>query len=325
MPSWHQSLIDAFRKPEELAKYLELDPSDIASDIGVEADFPMLVPRGFANRMEKSNPKDPLLLQTMPNIKESGTNDSYCIDPVGDAAATIIPGLLHKYGGRVLLVTTGACAIHCRYCFRRHFPYSDSSACGPNLETSFEYIRDNREITEVILSGGEPLMQSDSALKSLINRLEQIDHLQRLRIHSRMPIALPERVNLEIAQILAASRLKIVFVIHCNHANELDRNVYQAINTLAKSGITILNQSVLLRGINDSFETLHTLSERLFSFGVLPYYLHMLDRVTGAMHFEVEAEKAIALQNELQNSLPGYLVPRLVYEKAGAKSKLPLA
>lgn len=306
-------------------RYLAVKPPYLSSDTESNVDFPMLVPRGFADRMEKGNPRDPLLLQVLPSPEEGCIGDGYCPDPVGETAATVIPGVLHKYSGRVLLITTGACPIHCRYCFRRHFPYSESIACGTHLEPAIEYINSDRSITEVILSGGDPLMLSTSTLHGLINRLEGIGHIQRLRIHSRMPIALPERIDQELAGLLAASRFKVVFVIHCNHASELDNEVYRALDTLTGAGITVLNQSVLLRGINDSAETLCVLSEKLFSCGVLPYYLHMLDRVSGAMHFEIGQDRARALHKHLQDSLPGYLVPRLVFEEAGAKSKSLLA
>ncbi len=324
IPSWHQSLIDAFRNPHDLAKFLKIDPLNHGFNSAPDGDFPMLIPREFANKMEKGNPKDPLLLQVMPGIRESDTKDGYATDPVGEAAATIAPGVLHKYKGRVLLVTTGACPIHCRYCFRRHFPYSDSLASGPNLDPAIEYIDANKEITEVILSGGDPLMLKNQALAKVIKRLEQIDHLQRIRIHSRMPIALPSRIDHKLTELLTTGRFTPVFVVHCNHPNELDQSVCDALKTLSSAGITTLNQSVLLRGINDNAETLKLLSEKLFSCGVLPYYLHALDQVTGAMHFEVATEKAVAIYNNLQKSLPGYLLPKLVYEKAGAESKLPL-
>lgn len=324
IPSWHQSLIDAFRNSHDLAKYLNIEPLGNDFNDAQDTNFPMLVPREFADRMEKGNPQDPLLLQTMPGIRELDTKDGYATDPVGEAAATIAPGVLHKYQGRVLLVTTGACPIHCRYCFRRHFPYSDSLASGPNLDPAIKYIEANRDITEVILSGGDPLMLKNSNLEILIKRLEQIDHLQRLRIHSRMPVVLPSRIDHELTRLLKTSRLTSVLVVHCNHPDELDQSVKDVLNALSNTGIIILNQSVLLHGINDNAETLKQLSERLFSCGVLPYYLHMLDRVAGARHFEVDPAQAIDIHSQLQSSLPGYLVPKLVYEKAGAESKLPL-
>lgn len=284
----------------------------------------MLVPQGFAARMGKQNPQDPLLLQVMPRVDELHTTPGYCQDPVGDNQATMAPGVLHKYSGRTLLITTGACSIHCRYCFRRHFPYSDSNSCGINMQPALEYLKSNQDITEVILSGGDPLMLSDTALSELIRGLEQIGHIQRLRIHSRMPVTLPERVTPELVQLLTASRFQTIIVVHSNHANELDASVAVAVKRLSQQGITLLNQSVLLRGINDSTEVLYRLCTRLFSIGILPYYLHMLDRVQGAMHFEVGTSEAILIHNQLQALLPGYLVPKLVYEKAGAKSKSPV-
>jgi len=325
IPSWHQELINAFREPDELAHYLQIDPVVFHPEQAPDSDFPMLVPRGFAQRMEKQNPKDPLLLQIIPRIEELHTAPEFCNDPVGDTAATMEPGLLHKYHGRTLLITTGACSIHCRYCFRRHFPYSDSNTCGPNMRQAIEYLQAHQEVDEVILSGGDPLMLSDSSLQELIRALEQIEHIQRLRIHSRMPVTLPERITPELVNILTRNRLKIILVVHSNHANELTQSVLLAIHRLSQQEITLLNQSVLLRDVNDSPESLYQLSTRLFSMGILPYYLHMLDRVQGAMHFEVSASEAASIHDKLQEILPGYLVPRLVYEEAGAKSKLAVS
>jgi EF-P beta-lysylation protein EpmB len=324
-PSWHQSLSDAFRNPRELLEYLDLGLSGQEWEIEQDMNFPMLVPREFASKMEKGNPEDPLLLQVIPSIKEFSTKQGYSTDPVDENSATIAPGLLHKYRGRALLITTGACPVHCRYCFRRHFPYSESSACGQDLDSAIEHLKTNKDITEVILSGGDPFMLKNSALATLFNQLEQINHLKRVRIHSRMPVVIPTRIDQELIALLANSRFKIALVIHCNHPKELDQEVKHAIETISRAGITVLNQSVMLQGVNDSFNTLKSLSERLFSCGALPYYLHMLDRVTGAMHFEVGATKAMTIHKQLQNSLPGYLVPKLVYEKAGAKSKLALS
>ena len=325
IPSWHQSLINAFREPVELANYLRIDPAIFHSGPELNTEFSMLVPRGFADRMEKDNPNDPLLLQVMPRAEELQTKHGYCQDPVGDADATKVPGLLHKYSGRALLITTGACAIHCRYCFRRHFPYSDSNACSDNLHLALEYLKANKEITEVILSGGDPLMLSDAALESLVRKLEDIDHIQRLRIHIRIPVMLPERITPEIINLLSTTEFQTILVIHSNHAHELDESVSQSMTCLKQTGITLLNQSVLLRGVNDNLETLYNLSNRLFAIGVLPYYLHMLDQVQGAMHFEISSGDAISIHTRLQAMLPGYLVPKLVYERAGAESKTLLS
>ena len=324
VPPWHQSLIDAYRNPHDLAKYLQIELETSKFTDKQEMVFSTLVPRDFANRMHQGNLNDPLLLQVMPCTMESEATQGFSTDPLEETAATVSPGVLHKYYGRVLLVVTGACPIHCRYCFRRHFPYSDSLASGPNLDLAIQYLEKNRDISEVILSGGDPLMLNNSVLETVISRLEQVDHIQRLRIHSRMPVVLPSRIDNELTQLLKTRRFTPVLVIHCNHPNELDQEVCDTLNVLSKTGITILNQSVLLRGINDTPETLALLSEKLFSCGVLPYYLHLLDQVSGAAHFEISTGKAIAIHEKLQQSLPGYLVPRLVHEKAGAKSKLPL-
>ncbi len=325
VPAWHQSLINAFREPDELAGFLQIDPAALYSGPAPDTGFSMLVPRGFAGRMEKQNPQDPLLLQVIPRRDELHSKQGFCLDPVGDTAATMAPGVLHKYSGRALLITTGACSIHCRYCFRRHFAYSDSNTCGANMDTAMEYLQANRDIEEVILSGGDPLMLGDTALEELIHRLGQVDQIQRLRIHSRIPVTLPERVTQELAKILATNRFQTIMVVHSNHANELDQDVSLAMKELSRQDITLLNQSVLLRGINNNIEVLSQLCTRLFSMGILPYYLHMLDRVQGAMHFEVAASEAVSIHNQLQRRLPGYLVPKLVYEKAGAKSKLPVS
>jgi EF-P beta-lysylation protein EpmB len=316
--------MDAFRNSHDLAEYLNIEPKPAEFIDEQEVEFPTLVPREFANRMEKENAKDPLLLQVMPCSKESETTEGYTSDPLGEKAATISPGLLHKYHGRALLIATGACPIHCRYCFRRHFPYSESIAFGANLNQAIEYLEGDRGISEVILSGGDPLMLNNSTLETVIRRLEQVDHLQRLRIHSRMPVALPSRIDCGLTNLLKTSRFSPVLVIHCNHPNELDQEVCDRLNDLHIAGVTILNQSVLLRDINDKAETLGLLSEKLISCRVLPYYLHLLDQVDGAAHFAVGASEAVAIYKQLQKSLPGYLVPRMVHEKAGAKSKLPL-
>lgn len=324
IPSWHQSLIDAFREPDELARYLQIDPSIFHLGQELDTAFPLLVPRGFADRMEKNNPQDPLLLQVIPRHEEFLTRLGYSSDPVGDMDAIVAPGVLHKYHGRALIIATGACSIHCRYCFRRHFPYSNSNAYNDNWQLALEYLKSNQDITEVILSGGDPLMLSDTILNSLVQELEDIDHIQRLRIHSRVPITLPDRVTPELIDVFSTSRFQSILVVHSNHANELDQRVSRNMRRLKQAGITLLNQSVLLRGVNDSLEALSNLSNRLFSIGISPYYLHMLDRAQGATHFEVSMKQARSIYAQLQVTLPGYLVPKLVYEKAGAKSKLLL-
>ena len=244
-------------------------------------------------------------------------------DPVGDLAAQTVPGVLHKYHGRVLLVATGACAVHCRYCFRRHFPYTASNAASRHWQFALRYIQNDQSIKEVILSGGDPLSLSDARLESLAAAVAQIPHVTRLRIHTRLPIVIPERVNNALLNWLGGSRLQPVIVLHANHANEIDEAVSRAIGRLREQRVTLLNQSVLLRGVNDSIQTLVELSEALFNIGVLPYYLHLLDPVQGAAHFDVDHQRALYLIDNVRARLPGYLVPRLVREQPGAPHKIP--
>ena len=320
--SWQRRLAESFNDPDQLLRYLGIEPSLLPVSRDAADQFRMLVPRGFAARMEKGNPADPLLRQVLPIKAELEREPGFSADPVGDAAAMLSPGILQKYRGRVLLITTGACAVHCRYCFRRHYPYFDASTPG-GWRTQLACLHSDPTIAEVILSGGDPLMLDDVSLGGLIRELEEIPHLTRLRIHSRLPIVLPERVGPDLARLLADSRLQTVLVVHCNHRQELSPEVATALQQFKQAGITLLNQTVLLRGVNDRTETLCELSEALFSYGVLPYYLHVLDRVAGAAHFALPRERIRLLGRELGEYLPGYLAPRLVYEQAGAESKLP--
>ncbi|MDO8705553.1 MAG: EF-P beta-lysylation protein EpmB [Sulfuricaulis sp.] len=286
--------------------------------------FPLRVPRGFVARMGRGDPHDPLLRQVLPLAEECLAVTGFGADPVGDLAAMAAPGVLHKYHGRVLLTATGACAVHCRYCFRRHFPYADANPLADRWNQALAYIAADDSIVEVILSGGDPLTMSDRRLAELVHGLEGVGHLRRLRLHTRLPIVLPERVNDELLGWLGATRLKTVVVVHANHAQEIDASVASALARLKAAGIELFNQSVLLRGVNDSADVLAALSEVLFAAGVMPYYLHMLDRVQGAAHFEVPEAAARRLVAELNRRLPGYLVPRLVREIAGAPGKVPV-
>jgi EF-P beta-lysylation protein EpmB len=272
--------------------------------------------------MQWRDPHDPLLRQVLPLADECLASEGYGVDPVGDLNAMVVPGLLHKYEGRVLLTATGACAVHCRYCFRRHFPYADANPLADQWHQALDYIAGDESITEVILSGGDPLSLSDRRLAELVRRLDAIAHLRRLRLHTRLPIVLPERVNDELLDWLGTTRLKTAIVVHANHANEIDDSVVAALMRLKASGTTLLNQSVLLRGINDSAEALMDLSEKLFDAGVLPYYLHLLDKVQGAAHFAVTESDAQQLMAEIGRQLPGYLLPRLVREIPGAPGKI---
>jgi len=317
---WQTALANAFREPAELLHYLNLPESLLNGAVAASKSFALRVPRGYCQRIEKGNPNDPLLRQVLPLDAELIHDQAFTLDPVGDLEAMEAPSLLHKYHGRVLIITTPACAVHCRYCFRRHFPYQENRA-EQNWQETVEYIRSHSDIHEVILSGGDPLSLTESRLQNLTDKLINIPHIKTLRFHTRQPIVLPERVNLELLNWLDSLPWKIVMVLHCNHANEIDSSVAYALNQLQQNHVTLLNQSVLLAGVNDDTEVLINLSKKLFEHGVLPYYLHRLDKVQGAAHFYVDRAKASQLINEVRQHLPGYLVPKLVKEKAGEKSK----
>lgn len=320
-PDWKRSLREAVRNVDELCALLKLDPDLVSPE---NRQFPLLVPRGFLHRIKPGDPLDPLLLQVLPQASENNDPPGFTWNPVGDITAEATPGLLHKYYGRVLLITTGACAIHCRYCFRKHFPYADSQLTEQHWAGIAKYLSTHLEIDEVILSGGDPLILDNSKLARLIAQLENIPHLQRLRIHTRLPIVLPERIDGGLVEILSQTRLQALCVIHANHANELDIPVERALNILHTAGIHLLNQSVLLRAVNDSLLALENLSRRLIACQVIPYYLHLLDPVSGSAHFKVDQNEAKKLIATLRIRLPGYLVPKLVTERAGELSKIPL-
>jgi EF-P beta-lysylation protein EpmB len=322
VPVWQSALARAITDPAELLAAVGLGDEWLPAARAAARLFPLRVPRGFVARMRPRDPRDPLLRQVLPLAEECLAVEGFGADPVGDLFAMVVPGVLHKYHGRVLLTATGACAVHCRYCFRRHFPYAEANPVVDQWHQALDYIAGDDSISEVILSGGDPLSLSDRRLADLARRLEAIPHLRRLRLHTRLPVVLPERVNDELRDWLGATRLKTAVVVHANHANEIDSSVIAALARLKASGAELLNQSVLLRGVNDSTEALMALSEKLFEAGVLPYYLHLLDKVQGAAHFEVEEAAARRLMAELNRQLPGYLVPRLVREIPGAPGKL---
>jgi len=276
--------------------------------------------------MVKGDPEDPLLRQVLPLGEEFSATPGFVADPLieQDAALPEVPGLLHKYRSRVLLILRGGCAINCRYCFRRHFPYADHPLGAPALARIVEYIRDHPHVNEVILSGGDPLVAKDDQLAAVVSALSDLPQLRRLRIHTRLPITIPSRITPALVDHLAGAPWPTLIVFHANHANELDATFGAAIQPLRAAGVTLLNQSVLLRGVNDRATVLAALSQRLFELGVLPYYLHLLDRVDGAAHFEVPKARALALRRELLAELPGFLVPRLVREIGGEASKTPI-
>lgn len=321
---WRKALSQAVRDPAELLELLALPRDLLPAARLAAAHFPLRVPLGYVARMEKGNPADPLLRQVLPLNEELFSTEGYSSDPVGDLNAMVVPGLLHKYAGRVLLLTTAACGIHCRYCFRRHFPYAESRTATADWQPALDYIAADPSIHEVILSGGDPLSLSDQRLARLVDALAAIPHLKRLRLHTRQVIVLPERVDPELLGWLATCRLQTVMVVHTNHANEINGPVAIALQRLAATNVSLLNQAVLLRGVNDEVSVLANLSECLFENRVLPYYLHQLDRVQGAQHFEVSDAHALKLEQQLRERLPGYLVPRLVREQAGESSKIPI-
>jgi len=321
--SWQQQLSQVITQPDQLLALLQLPPADFAEHAAANAQFGIKVPHAYLDKMQIGNPRDPLLLQVMAQAQEMQAVAGYGCDPVGDLQANKTPGLLHKYTGRVLLITTGACAVHCRYCFRRHFPYSQQQAGREQWLPALDYIQHDTSIKEVILSGGDPLVLSDERLDDLISRLEGISHLTRLRIHSRLPVVLPNRITDKLVQRLAQSRFNVCLVIHANHANEIGAQEISALAKLKCAGIHLLNQAVLLKGINNNIEDQINLSEALYSAGVLPYYLHLLDAVQGAAHFEVNLTAALSLISQMQVRLAGFLVPKLVREIAGEASKTP--
>jgi len=313
------------RDPAELLERLQLDPALLPAARRAAELFPLRVPLEFVQRMRPGDPDDPLLRQVLPLGAELEDTAGFAADPVGDGAAMTGGGVLHKYRGRALLIATGACAVHCRYCFRRHFPYADANASADRWQSALAYLRNRIDIAEVILSGGDPLSLSNRRLQGLVDELAAIPHLQRLRVHTRLPIMDPARIDDGLLAWLTGSRLTPVMVIHANHANEIDADVSAALGRLREAGVTLLNQAVLMRGINDAADALAALSEKLFAAGVLPYYLHLLDRVQGAAHFAVPEAEALALHAELAARLPGYLLPQLVREEAGEAGKTRVA
>jgi len=321
--NWQEELSQLVTEPKQLFSLLELDPALLPMAEKAHQLFPLRVTRAFINRMHKGDPKDPLLRQVLPLNEEFDIHPSFSADPLQEDKFLKAPGLIHKYRGRVLLVAAKQCAINCRYCFRRHFDYQDNSVTRARWQEALNYIQQNPDIEEVILSGGDPLAVSDKQIAWLVGEIGAIPHIQRLRIHSRLPIVAPSRITEQLLGVLCKNRLKVVLVIHCNHAQEVDGEVEYQLKQLRPHMVT-LNQTVLLRGINDNEKALVDLSKRLFSCGVMPYYLHLLDKVKGATHFFVGEDHALSLNQALLATLPGYLVPKLVKEVPNAPSKVPI-
>jgi L-lysine 2,3-aminomutase len=323
--SWQEAMKRAVRDPEELGRLLQLSPSWVEAARSGAAEFPLFVPREYLARMRPGDPADPLLRQVLPLAEELHDTPGFHADPVGDGPASLTPGLLQKYHGRALIVTTGACAVHCRYCFRRHFPY-EQSAITPEIERRIvDRVAADLSIEEILLSGGDPLTWTDRRLAALAATLAGIPHVRRLRLHTRLPIVIPQRVTDELIEWLRGTRLTPLVVVHANHPAELDQHVAAALGRLVDGGVPVLNQAVLLRGINDDVEVQAELCRRLVDLRVLPYYLHQLDRVRGAAHFEVPVEQGRKIVEALRQRLPGYAVPRFVHEVPGEGSKSILA
>lgn len=317
---WKKWLSGAFSSPNSLLQHLELAPEQLPYRILSEHPFRQRVPQPFVDRMEAGNPNDPLLLQVLPRVEESDDVSGYIEDPLGEHESAL-PGLLHKYQSRVLVMLATACAVNCRYCFRREFPYSDNKLGKADWATITDYLQQHEEINEVILSGGDPLIANDDYLATFIQQIETVKHIKRLRIHSRLPVVIPQRITTALVELLSSSRLQCVFVTHINHPNEIDELLAKAMQRLHQAGIPLLNQTVLLRHINDNADTLVSLSEKLFDNHIMPYYLHLLDKVKGAHHFDSDEAMAVHLMQQLQRRLAGFLVPKLVREEAGKPHK----
>lgn len=322
--SWQREMAQAITEPAQLLEALALDPALLTPALAAAARFRLRVPRSYVARMRRGDRHDPLLRQVLPVGEELVDAAGYSGDPLGEAAANRAPGLLHKYHGRALLVTTGACAVHCRYCFRREFPYDAQVSGNGRWTEALAALAADESIEELILSGGDPLSLSNARLAGLSASLATIPHLRRLRVHTRTPVVLPARVDDGLVGWLRSLPWPSVVVVHANHAQEIDAAVAAAFARLRSTGAHLLNQSVLLAGVNDDETALVALSTALFEAGALPYYLHLLDRVRGASHFEVPEVRAVELMRGLRARLPGYLVPRLVREEAGAPAKTPI-
>ena len=320
---WRSELLNAYRNPLKLLEALEIEPASVGFSSAATAGFAFRVPHAYAARMRRGDPNDPLLRQVLPLAQETESREGYSNDPVGEFALLQDGSLIQKYRGRALLVLTGACAVNCRYCFRRAFPYGETVGLQ-RLRRAFDRIAADPSLSEIILSGGDPLVLDDAALGHVMSALDAIGHVRRIRIHTRLPVVVPSRITNALLGVLKASSTQTIIVIHVNHPREIDARTVAALARCRAAGITLLNQSVLLRGVNDDADVLTELSHILFAAGVLPYYVNLLDRVSGTAHFDVSDDRASVIERELRARLPGYLVPLFVREIPGAASKVPL-
>ncbi|MDC5820209.1 EF-P beta-lysylation protein EpmB [Vibrio europaeus] len=321
--NWLKQLANGISDPAKLLEQLEIDPKPWQDGFAARKLFAQRVPQSFVDRMEKGNPYDPLLRQVLPLSEEFEVHPGYSNDPL-EEQNNAIPGLLHKYRNRALMIVKGGCAINCRYCFRRHFPYDDNKGSKSAWQQSLEYVAQHPEINEIILSGGDPLMAKDEELLWLIDHITDIKHIKRLRIHSRLPVVIPDRITQALIQMLSETRLQVVLVTHINHAQEINQELRDRLSHLKQAGVTLLNQGVMLKGVNDSIESQVDLSNALFDAGILPYYIHVLDKVQGAAHFYISDQEAKTILAGLMERVSGYLVPKLTREIGGRASKTPL-
>ncbi|MCG9785058.1 EF-P beta-lysylation protein EpmB [Vibrio brasiliensis] len=321
--NWLKQLANGISDPAKLLEQLEIDPTPWKNGFEARKLFAQRVPQSFVDRMEKGNPYDPLLRQVLPLSEEFEVHQGYSNDPL-EEQNNAIPGLLHKYRNRALMIVKGGCAINCRYCFRRHFPYDENKGSKSVWQTSLDYIQQHPEIDEIILSGGDPLMAKDDELSWLVARIADIQHVKRLRIHSRLPVVIPARITEQLTDLLGQTRLQVILVTHINHAQEIDQTLANALDKLKQVGVTLLNQGVMLKGVNDSVSSQIALSNALFEAGVLPYYMHVLDKVQGAAHFFISDQQAKEIMAGVLEQTSGYLVPKLTREIGGRASKTPL-
>jgi len=321
--SWQKDLSQVITDPKKLLSLLDIEPLEYLQHFKAKQLFPVRVPLPFIKRMKKGDFNDPLLKQVMPLSSEFVVSEGFMTDPL-EEHDTVAEGLLHKYKNRVLMIVRAGCAVNCRYCFRRHFPYQDNSPNKQRWQQALTYINNHEEISEVIFSGGDPLMAKDDYLAWLVKQIEAIPHVKRLRIHTRLPVVIPNRITKELVNLLSQTRLKATMVFHINHTNEIDDDFAKALEPLREARIPLFNQSVLLNGVNDDSDILIELSEKMFDIGITPYYLHLFDPVQGAAHFDVSEKKAITIVNEMLANLPGFLMPKLVREIAGQTNKTPI-